>query len=57
MSETCISSTCESGEVAPSGSADWLYLAAAPTFAIMALLTAFLATVRRTSFARLRMRR
>ncbi|RWM23932.1 MAG: hypothetical protein EOR73_01290 [Mesorhizobium sp.] len=29
-----------SGNVAPRGAADWLSLAAAPTFAIMALLTA-----------------
>src|SRR3954452_13327364 len=31
---------CESGSTAATGVADWLYLAAAPTFAIMALLTA-----------------
>jgi hypothetical protein len=42
MSETCMSSTCESGELAASGPADRLYLAAAPTFAIMALLTGIL---------------
>jgi hypothetical protein len=29
----------ESGSAAPRGAADWLCLAAAPTFAIMALLT------------------
>jgi len=33
---------CESGSAAATGAADWLYLAAAPTFAIMALLTAVL---------------
>lgn len=32
----------ESGHVAALGAADWLCLAAAPTFAIMALLTAVL---------------
>ena len=32
----------ESGDAAALGAADWLYLAAAPTFAIMALLTAVL---------------
>src|SRR4029453_8526347 len=31
----------ESGNAAATGAADFLYLAAAPTFAIMALLTAF----------------
>ena len=31
---------CDSGNVAAIGAADFLYLAAAPTFAIMALLTA-----------------
>src|SRR5438270_7690399 len=30
---------CENGNAAAIGAADWLYLAAAPTFAIMALLT------------------
>ncbi|UXN58256.1 hypothetical protein [Phyllobacterium zundukense] len=30
----------ESGDAAPMGAADWLSLAAAPVFAIMALLTA-----------------
>ena len=30
---------CETGNAAAKGAADWLYLAAAPTFAIMALLT------------------
>jgi hypothetical protein len=30
---------CENGNAAAKGAADWLYLAAAPTFAIMALLT------------------
>jgi hypothetical protein len=30
---------CEDGNAAAKGAADWLYLAAAPTFAIMALLT------------------
>src|SRR5258706_14488869 len=30
---------CENGNAAAAGAADWLYLAAAPTFAIMALLT------------------
>ncbi|MEA2913873.1 MAG: hypothetical protein QOJ15_5954, partial [Bradyrhizobium sp.] len=29
----------EDGEAAAIGAADWLYLAAAPTFAVMALLT------------------
>ena len=33
---------CESGSAAATGAADWLYLAAAPTFAIMALLTSVL---------------
>ena len=33
---------CESGSAAATGAADWLYLAAAPTFAIMTLLTAML---------------
>ena len=33
---------CENGSAAATGAADWLYLAAAPTFAIMALLTAVL---------------
>ena len=33
---------CESGSAAATGAADWLYLAAAPTFAIMALLTGVL---------------
>ncbi|MBT1513959.1 hypothetical protein KIP88_26030 [Bradyrhizobium sp. SRL28] len=32
----------ENGSAAATGAADWLYLAAAPTFAIMALLTAVL---------------
>jgi hypothetical protein len=32
----------ESRNAAPIGAADWLYLAAAPTFAIMALLTGVL---------------
>jgi hypothetical protein len=32
----------ENGNAAAAGVADWLYLAAAPTFAIMALLTAVL---------------
>jgi len=32
----------ENGRAAARGAADWLYLAAAPTFAIMALLTAVL---------------
>ena len=31
----------EGGNAVVRGAADWLYLAAAPTFAIMALLTAF----------------
>lgn len=31
---------CENGNAAAIGAADWLYLAAAPIFAIMALLTA-----------------
>jgi len=31
----------DSGNEVARGAADWLYLAAAPTFAIMALLTAF----------------
>ena len=30
---------CENDNAAAKGAADWLYLAAAPTFAIMALLT------------------
>ena len=30
---------CENGNAAATGAADWLYLAAAPSFAIMALLT------------------
>ena len=33
---------CESGNAAARGAADFLYLAAAPTFAIMALLTGVL---------------
>jgi hypothetical protein len=33
---------CENGNAAAIGAADWLCLAAAPTFAIMALLTAIL---------------
>ena len=33
---------CENGSAAATGAADWLYLAAAPTFAIMALLTGVL---------------
>jgi len=33
---------CEDGNAAAIGAADWLYLAAAPTFAIMALLTGVL---------------
>jgi hypothetical protein len=33
---------CENGDAAAIGAADWLYLAAAPTFAIMALLTGVL---------------
>lgn len=33
---------CDNGNVATIGAADFLYLAAAPTFAIMALLTAVL---------------
>ncbi len=33
---------CENGNAAAMGAADWLYLAAAPTFAIMALLTGVL---------------
>src|SRR5207247_5749268 len=33
---------CENGNAAASGAADFLYLAAAPTFAIMALLTGVL---------------
>jgi hypothetical protein len=33
---------CENSHGAATGAADWLYLAAAPTFAIMALLTAVL---------------
>jgi hypothetical protein len=48
MGETCIGSRGssavdrESGNTAAMGAADFLYLAAAPTFAIMALLTAVL---------------
>src|SRR5436190_8717112 len=33
---------CENGNAAATGAADWLYLAAAPTFAMMALLTGVL---------------
>jgi hypothetical protein len=33
---------CENGNAPATGAADWLYLAAAPTFAIMALLTGVL---------------
>ena len=33
---------CDDSRGTPAGPADWLYLAAAPTFAIMALLTAML---------------
>ena len=33
---------CDDSHGAATGAADWLYLAAAPTFAIMALLTAVL---------------
>ena len=33
---------CENGHAAATGAADWLYLAAGPTFAIMALLTGVL---------------
>ena len=33
---------CENGNAAAKSAADWLYLAAAPTFAIMALLTGVL---------------
>jgi len=33
---------CENGNAAAMGAADWLRLAAAPTFAIMALLTGVL---------------
>jgi hypothetical protein len=33
---------CENGNAAATGAADWLHLAAAPTFAIMALLTGVL---------------
>jgi hypothetical protein len=33
---------CENGNAAAAGAADWLYLAATPTFAIMALLTGVL---------------
>ena len=33
---------CENGNAAVIGAADWLYFAAAPTFAIMALLTGVL---------------
>jgi hypothetical protein len=42
MSEACTGGAIrrESGSTAATGVADWLYLAAAPTFAIMALLTA-----------------
>ena len=48
MSEVHIGGRCsgairhENGSAAATGAADWLYLAAAPTFAIMALLTAVL---------------
>ena len=34
--------SCEDGNAAATGAGDWLYLAAAPTFAIMALLTGLL---------------
>src|SRR6266446_6437139 len=36
---------CENGNAAATGAADWLYLAAAPTFAMMALLTGVLGGV------------
>jgi hypothetical protein len=48
MSETlngnrgCGAIRCEDGNATAIGAADWLYLAAAPTFAIMALLTGVL---------------
>lgn len=48
MSESCIgrrgpgAADCENGNAAAMGAADFLYLAAAPTFAIMALLTGVL---------------
>jgi hypothetical protein len=45
MSEACIGGSAtprESGRAAIAGAADWLCLAAAPAFAIMALLTAVL---------------
>ena len=48
MSEThtgnrgCSAIRCEDGNAIAIGAADWLYLAAAPTFAIMALLTGVL---------------
>ena len=48
MSETCIGRRSpgavdgESGSTAAMGAADFLYLAAAPTFAVMALLTSVL---------------
>ena len=38
----CDAIRCESGNAAALGAADWLCLAAAPTFAIMALLTSVL---------------
>ena len=34
--------SCDDGNAAATGAGDWLYLAAAPTFAIMALLTGVL---------------
>ena len=46
----------ENGNAAAIGAADFLYLAAAPTFAIMALLTAVLAADRRMRCVRLRRR-
>ena len=41
----------ESGDAAALGAADWLCLAAAPTFAIMALLAGVLVAARRTCSA------
>lgn len=43
MSQVCANASIrhESGSMAARSAADWLHLAAAPTFALMALLTGF----------------
>jgi hypothetical protein len=46
--------TAQSNSAAAEGAADWLRLAAAPTFAVMALLIGVLGSGRRTCSARLR---